>query len=108
MSRKHGQYAAAGDEEREESGRYRIGFPCDCCGWSSGYPANFTDYDVCESSDGPGFLLCGRDACGKKYEGKTVEERRAIFTAGRARNVARQEARDARKAAAIYRAGGDL
>lgn len=85
---KHGQHARAGEPERATTGRYRIGNPCDCCGRSSGYPHNFTDYDVCGGDDGPGFLLCGRPACGKRYEGKSVEERRAIFTAGRAKRAA--------------------
>jgi len=86
---KHGQHAAAGDAERDNSGRYRMAHLCDGCGKSSGYPHNFTDYDVCGNGDGPGFLLCARPACGKKYDGKNVEERRAYFTAQRVRNDAR-------------------
>jgi hypothetical protein len=34
----------------------------------------------------PGFYLCGRAPCAKLYEGKTVEERRVLFTARRKMN----------------------
>ncbi len=95
---KWGQDALAGEEERELSGRFAKSTLCDCCSKSLGRlddPENhFTDDEVCGSGDGPGFYLCGRKECGKLYDGKSVEERRALFTSGRARNEAKREKRE--------------
>lgn len=95
MNEKWGEHAKAGEEERELSGRYRSSILCDCCSKPLGDLSkdgnHYTDDEVCGSSDGPGFYLCGRVACGKVYEGKGVEERRVIFTAGRERNRAKEE-----------------
>ena len=80
------------DRKRDTAGRYALETRCDCCskviargrdGLEHG-----TDDEVCGAGDGPGFYLCTRVRCGAKYDGRTIEERRAIFTAGRARNIA--------------------
>jgi hypothetical protein len=88
-SAKYGQHALAGEEERTASGKFRQSILCDCCGMPIGdldKPGNhFTDDEVCGSSDGPGFFLCSRRACSIVYRGKSVDERREIFTAGRER-----------------------
>lgn len=60
---------------------------CDSCGvrirTRDGALQHYTDAEVCGNGDGPGFLLCGRTACGATYSGLDVEARRALFTAGR-------------------------
>jgi hypothetical protein len=67
---------------RKTDGQYALEIPCDCCGKPAG--ADYlTDDEVCGDSDGPGFYLCNRVRCAPRYEGKPVEERRALFTAGR-------------------------
>lgn len=72
-------------ERRENvSGRYEATHPCDCCGKPAGNDF-MTDAEVCGGSDGPGFYICERKRCAAKRDGKTVEERRAMYTAERAR-----------------------
>lgn len=92
MSRKWGQDAHAGESERGYDGRFKISILCDCCGKPMGDldkdGNHFTDSDVCGSSDGPGFFLCHRKRCHAAQEGKTIEERRVMFTTQRDRNDA--------------------
>lgn len=62
-------------------------FPlCDVCGEPITDMDNdhFTDDEVCQGSDGPGFFL--HEKCWP--HGKTIEERRAIYEAGRAKSEA--------------------
>lgn len=72
------------DQPREANGRYDKRTPCDACGKSA--PEDYiTDDEVCGCTDGPGFYLCERKRCvSKRPEG--VEERRAYYTAQRAKN----------------------
>ena len=66
------------------SGRYKAGPKCDCCVKPVG-DSYFTDEDVCGGTDGPGFYLCGRKRCVASREGLGIDERRAIYEAGRAK-----------------------
>jgi hypothetical protein len=75
------------DGERAGNGKFDASPRCDCCSKPVGRD-HCTDYDVCRETDGPGFYVCSRVRCGKKLEGKTVEERRVIYTAGRKVNDA--------------------
>ena len=70
---------------READGRYAAGFLCDCCGKPAGTNP-LVDYDVCGDSDGPGFFLCERKRCNAVREARTIEERRALYTAQRIKN----------------------
>jgi hypothetical protein len=77
-----------GSDPRERSGRsgrYKKSFLCDACGRPAGAEPG-TDDEVCHGGDGPGFFLCHRATCGKKYESLAVEERRALYTAQREKN----------------------
>lgn len=75
---------------REDDGRYAREPGCDSCGKpcagrgdDCGY---MTDDDVCQGSDAPGFHLCYRKRCAKRYESLKVDQRRALFTRQRAEN----------------------
>lgn len=70
-------------EKRDRGGQFKTSARCDCCGRPVG-SAYFTDDEVCGTGDGPGFYVCERKSCVKLRAGKTVEERRAIYTATRA------------------------
>lgn len=70
-------------EEKDRSGRYRTSPLCDCCNKPVG-TAYFTDEEVCEGTDGPGFYICERKRCEKMREGLSVEERRALYESARA------------------------
>jgi hypothetical protein len=72
--------------ERDASQRFRKTHPCDACGKPVGTD-HITDDEVCGSSDGPGFFLCDRKRCCAKREPLSVEERRALYTATRARGA---------------------
>lgn len=78
-------------DERDQAGRYSKTPPCDACGKPVG-TNYFTDDEVCGSSDGPGFYLCERKRCIKVRDNKTVEERRALYTAQRAKLPHQQSA----------------
>ena len=76
------------ERKRERDGRYAREMPCDGCG--KPVLDYGTDDEVCGGGDGPGFYLCHRKRCGAALEGKTTEERRAHYTAQRAKNDARR------------------
>lgn len=63
---------------RHRDGRYKLERLCDACGGRI-TGVRCTDDDVCQGGDGPGFYLCDRKPCRAKYEGMTVEQRRAYF-----------------------------
>lgn len=91
MTRKWGQDDKGGGGERDAaSGRFVTSILCDACGKPMGNldkPGNhYTDDEVCGGSDGPGFYLCHRVRCGEHRESLPVEERRALYTAQRAKN----------------------
>lgn len=69
--------------KRAADGRYAVQVRCDACTQPI-HGEHYTDDEVCQGDDGPGFFLCGRKRCGARYEGLSVKERRALFTAGRA------------------------
>ena len=64
--------------------------PCDGCRRNiereDGVLNHATDTEVCGSSDGPGFFLCGTEACNALWENLDVEARRALFTKNRKLN----------------------
>lgn len=68
------------NRRREADGRYAIELRCDCCGKPI-HGEYATDAEVVGGGDGPGFYLCGRKSCGKLQEGKSIEERRALYRA---------------------------
>lgn len=72
-------------DARDSSGRYAKSQSCDCCGKPVG-TEYLTDDEVCGGSDGPGFYLCQRKRCAAKQAGLSVEARRALYTAQRAKN----------------------
>lgn len=63
---------------RESNGRYKVEQRCDACAKPI-HGTHYTDDAVCGGGDGPGFFLCGRVRCSKRYENMSVEERRAFF-----------------------------
>lgn len=75
---------------RDRTGRYATTLRCDACGGGIGTDSYCTDDDVCGGTDGPGFFLCGKRRCVATYEHLSVEERRTLYTAQRARNDARK------------------
>jgi hypothetical protein len=76
------------EQPRKRDGRYAQVEACDACGKNAGYPNHNTDDEVCGNGDGPGFFLCNRKTCGKRYENLGVEDRRTLFAAQRAKNDA--------------------
>jgi hypothetical protein len=71
--------------------KLKLDLLCDACCrliplGEDGVPAYFTDDAVCGGTDGPGFLLCGAEGCGRQYADLDVEARRKLFTVGRKRN----------------------
>jgi hypothetical protein len=66
-----------------KSGQYRKGPQCDACNKPTGTDY-FTDVDVCDGGDGPGFFLCERKRCMARRDALDVEARRALYTAARA------------------------
>jgi len=71
-------------DERNRDGRYRASPLCDGCGKPVG--TNYgTDAEVCGGTDGPGFFVCDRARC-PDLSALSVEERRAHYTAQRAKN----------------------
>lgn len=73
-------------QHRDVSGRYSTSIKCDCCGKPVKPAGHVTDDEVCAGGDGPGFYLCHRARCGKKYEALSIEQRRELFTTQRAKN----------------------
>lgn len=68
-------------DDKDANGKYRKSALCDACNKPVG-TAYFTDDEVCNGSDGPGFYLCERKRCpGSKG---SVEARRALYFANRA------------------------
>lgn len=65
--------------KRSKDGRYAVEQLCDGCGKPVTLGEHFTDEDVVGGGDGPGFYLCGRVACKKTRNAKTIEERRAYY-----------------------------
>ena len=63
---------------RESDGRYAIEQPCDACGKPI-HGEYATDDEVCCGTDCPGFFLCGRKTCWKKYEHMNRAERTRFF-----------------------------
>lgn len=61
--------------------------PCDGCRRNiereDGVLNHVTDTAVCGHTDGPGFFLCGTEACNALHESLDVEARRALFTKNR-------------------------
>lgn len=74
-------------ERQDGSGRYTASPACDFCGKPIGND-HFTDFEVCENTDGPGFYLCGRVRCTKRRNELSVEERRDRYTVQREHNRA--------------------
>lgn len=66
--------------ERRPNGQYKKTHLCDCCNKPVG-TAFFTDDEVCQGSDDPGFYLCERKACVAKREKLSVDDRRALYNA---------------------------
>lgn len=64
---------------RDKRGRYSASLPCDACGKSVG-TEYFTDDEVCDGGDDPGFTLCNRKRCVAKRD-LPVAERRALYEA---------------------------
>lgn len=76
-----------GKEDDEESETHL----CDGCGEAVDYPENhYTDEEVCGNADGPGFMLCGREGCPSSDSSLSVEQRREVYTAGRAKNMSEE------------------
>lgn len=73
-------------ERRDRSGRYDKAKPCDACGKSVNPETMFTDDEVCQGSDGPGFFLCDRKKC-IDNRGGDVAERRRLYEVQRAKNT---------------------
>lgn len=85
---------------RKADGRYGKHPACDACG----KPAldYCTDDDVCQGSDGPGFVVCERKRCLARVEkvnagrswtdAAAIEARRALYTRQRAENETALEA----------------
>jgi len=75
--------------KRDRAGRYDVEQRCDCCGQpiTERTGGHVTDDEVCGATDGPGFYLCSRVRCERSRSGLDVEARRALYTAGRARNA---------------------
>lgn len=71
------------DRDRR-SGRYANSRACDACGKPVG-TNYYTDDEVCEGSDGPGFFLCDRVRCMAKRD-LPLEGRRALYEAQRKAN----------------------
>ncbi len=68
---------------------------CDACGKVAG-DDHYTDDEVCDGGDGPGFFLCTRRSCMARRdrpELEGVEERRAFYTARRTANYVRSAKR---------------
>lgn len=65
--------------------------PCDACGKSTNEAERYTDDEVCNGSDAPGFYLCHRKRCAARYVDLPVESRRTMFNAQRAINDSRKE-----------------
>lgn len=66
-------------KERDVRGaRFAKSPACDACGRPIGRD-HYTDDEVCQGGDGPGFYLCGRTSCLKRRMGMTADERRAYY-----------------------------
>jgi hypothetical protein len=63
---------------REDNGRYAIEQPCDACGKPI-HGDYSTDDEVCAGTDCPGFFLCQRKSCWKKYENMDRATRTRFF-----------------------------
>lgn len=74
---------------READGRYANERRCDGCGGHVKLDDYCTDEEVCGTSDGPGFYVCGLDTCASGKLDLTIQERRLIYTAQRAKNMRR-------------------
>lgn len=76
---------------------------CDGCGVSFDCDepdAHYTDDEVCDGGDGPGFFLCSK--CGNATSGLGIEARRTLYTEQRERNdAAKREARRGERAAEL-------
>ena len=70
------------EQKRDSSGRYAVQVRCDAC-MKPIHGEQYTDDEVCGSTDGPGFLLCGRKRCIARRDALSVEMRRGLYTAGR-------------------------
>jgi hypothetical protein len=75
------------DAREARTGRYAAVHRCDFCGSAVGSNAYYTDDEVCQGGDGPGFILCGRKACVVGRDALSVSTRRELYTAQRALNV---------------------
>ena len=68
---------------RNAAGQYVQGENCDACNRKMAKAVSQGDYvtddEVCGSSDGPGFYVC--HACNDKLQGRSIEERRAVYAA---------------------------
>lgn len=73
------------DRRDSKTKRFVRGLRCDGCGKPVAEDDYATDTEVCGGTDGPGFCLCSRARCAKKLDGRTAEERRAIYAATRER-----------------------
>jgi len=72
------------DERRK--GRYIKSPQCDGCNKPVG-TNYYTDDEVCQGSDGPGFFLCDRARCLKQRDLDDVEARRRLYTEQRAQRT---------------------
>lgn len=72
------------DGRDRHTGRYKSTIRCDYCGAGVGNNAYYSDDEVCDGSDGPGFFLCGRKRCIAARDQLPIEVRRVLYTAQRA------------------------
>lgn len=49
--------------DKDARGKYSAAPKCDCCGKPTNEALRYTDDEVCQGSDGPGFYLCHRKRC---------------------------------------------
>jgi len=73
-------------DARGRNGRYKKAPPCDACNKPTNEAERYTDDEVCQGSDGPGFFLCHRKRCITKRD-LPLEERRTLYTLTRARRI---------------------
>lgn len=74
-------------EDRGRGGRFRKAPACDACGKPTNEAERYTDDEVCQGSDGPGFFLCHRKRCIAARD-LPLKQRRSLYTAMRAANDA--------------------
>lgn len=74
-------------EHRGSNGKFVKADACDACGKPCNEAERYTDDEVCQGSDAPGFFLCHRKRCMKARD-LPLAERKALYTAQRKLNDA--------------------